>query len=216
MLARVQLKVIEGLLFYTECWFSWFLTNSGTVNQYFHTRCILQGDMHHVHAHGAPTHTHADSVQLNHSPLTVFQWNKPVNADGSFSVVNNRVGTLASYRQKQLRMYLETHFPIHWTLSYCLTIDRLEKKQTSRCYSKSNWELTNCFFSASLCTTVSLFLHCLYNHILTDGYSMWGCSRVGLAWWCSRWGTFDLCQSKQQTKSRARWKAWKGAFIWHR
>lgn len=116
------------------------------------------------------------------------------------SIVNNRMDTLASYRQKQLRMYLETHFPVHWTPSYCSTIDRPEKKQTASCYSKSNWELTNCFFSASLCTTMALFLYSLYKDTLTDWSSMWECARVGLGWLCSRWGTYDLCQSKQQTR----------------
>lgn len=77
-------------------------------------------------------------------------------------------------------MYLKTHFPVHWTLSLCPT---------------ESWWIAS---SPPVC--VEPHLHFLYKHTLTDWYSMWERARVGLAWSCSRWGTYNLCQSKQQTR----------------
>lgn len=50
------------------------------------------------------------------TPDRLFQRNKLVDADGSVLSRRNKLESFANFWQKQLRMYLGTHFPVYWTL----------------------------------------------------------------------------------------------------
>lgn len=62
------------------------------------------------------------------TPDRRFQWNKLVGADGSGLSRRNRLESFANFWQKQLRMYLETHFPLYWTLLNCAVYRPSPKK----------------------------------------------------------------------------------------
>lgn len=66
------------------------------------------------------SYAQADSVQLYQTAAPLqCSMEQARQCRWCRSIVNNRLGMFAGYRQKQLRMYLGMCFPVHWVLFNC-------------------------------------------------------------------------------------------------
>lgn len=108
---------------------------------------------------------HIQTWWLSPTPTSdsLFQWNKPVDADGTGPLWRTRQEILANRWQKQLRMCLGTHFPVYWTVlsSYApppkVARPIFTSTQPFHLLEKC-WFLPKC---AQLCSTFSALAACM-------------------------------------------------------